>query len=266
MRPILAIIRVHWLTFTSYRLNVLFSLGGLVALFIPVYLVGRSLQPVVAASIADEGEIYFGFLITGLAVMQIVGTSVRALPDSISNGISSGTLEALFATPVALPKLLGGMMGHGLLWSSFRSLLLIAGISVVGGTLAVSGLLPAAAILVLLVLAHLPIGIYMAAGILVFRTTGPLVPVLLGAFSLLGGVYYSTSVIPDAVRPLAAFVPLTYGLRAFRRTLLSGEPLGAVAGDLLILTAFAILLLGSSLAVFAWSLRFARRTGTLAQY
>ena len=43
--------------------------------------------------------------------------------------------------------------------------------------------------------------------------------------SLLGGVYYSTSVIPEVVRPLASVVPLTYGLRALRRTLLSGEPL-----------------------------------------
>jgi ABC-2 type transport system permease protein len=266
MRSIWALIRMNWLTYTSYRMNVLFSMLSLVALLIPVYLVGRSLQPVVAESIANEGEIYFGFLIAGLAVMQVVGMSVRSLPNAISSGISTGTLEALFATPTPLPHLLAGMMGYGLIWASFRAVLLVASIGLLGGSLSLEALPVSALILFLTVLAHIPVGIMMAAVVLVFRATGPLVPGLLGVFSLLGGVYYSTSVIPDLVRPLAALVPLTYGLRAFRRSLLSGEPLSAVFGDISVLVLFVGCLTMVSLIAFSWSLRYARRTGTLAQY
>lgn len=266
MKSVIALIRVNWLTFTSYRMNVIFSLASLAALIVPVYLVARSLQPVVAESIADEGEVYFGFLVTGLAVMQLVGMSVRVLPNSISSGITSGTLEALFATPTPLPKLLAGLTGYGLLWSAFRATLLILGIALFGGTLAVSGVPVAALSLLLLLLAHLPVGLLLAAAILVFRTTGPVAPALLGVFSLLGGVYYSTDVIPTAVRPLSALVPLTYGLRAFRRSLLSGEPLSAVAADLSILFALTVPLLALSVAAFSWALRYARRNGTLSQY
>src|SRR5690606_15686578 len=121
-------------------------------------------------------------------------------------------------------------------------------------------------ILVLLVLAHFPIGIIAASMILIFRTAGPFVAGVMAASSLLGGVYYSTSVIPDVVQPLAAFVPLTYGLRAFRRTLLSGEPLSVVAGDVTVLAGFTIVLLVVSLLLFGWSLRYAQRAGSLAQY
>ena len=266
MRGILALIRVNWLTYTSYRMNVVFSMVSLVALFIPVYLVSGALQPVVARSIENEGGVYFGFLITGLAVTQVLNVAARGLPNSVLGGINSGTLEALFATPTPLPHLLVGMTGYGLLWALIRATLLVGGFLIVGGSLALAGLPVAAGILVLLVLAYFSVGVVAASMILVFRTSGPFLPGVLSAFSLLGGVYYSTSVIPSVVRPLAAFVPLTYGLRAFRRTLLSGDPFSAVARDVWILAVFAVVLLSVSLLIFVWSLRYARRAGSLAQY
>lgn len=266
MRSIAALIRVSWLTHTSYRLNVLFSLASMVALFIPVYLVANALQPVVARSIANEGEVYFGFLITGMAVMQLIMAGINGLPNAVSGGIRSGTLEALFATPTPLPYLLLGMMGYGFLWAVVRSILLIAGYAVVGGQIAFGSIPLAALILALTILAHVPVGLVAASMILVFRTSGPLIPAFLSATSLLGGVYYSTTVIPEIVRRLADFVPLTYGLRAFRRTLLSGEPLAAVIGDVSALAAIALVFLTLGSLLFAWSLRYARRAGSLAQY
>ncbi len=266
MRSIVALIRVQWLTHTSYRMNVLFSFLGLVATFVPIYLISGALQPVVAASIADEGGAYFGFLIAGMAVMQVVDVSVRGLPNSLSSAIGSGTLEALFATPTPLPYLLTGMVGYMLIWSVIKSVLLVVAFALVGGGVAVQGIPLALLILALLVLAHAPIGMVAASMILVFRTAGPLVPGALATVALLGGVYYSTSVIPEVVRPLSALVPLTYGLRAFRRALLSGEPLSAVMGDIAILVVFTVVLLAGALALFRWSLGYAQRAGSLAQY
>ncbi len=266
MKSIIALIRIHWLTFTSYRMNVVFSLGGLLAMLVPVYLVSSSLQPVVAESIAGEGGAYFGFLVIGLAAMQLIGISVRGLPQAIAGGITSGTLESLFSTPTSLQQLLAGLTGYGILWAVIRSSLLIAGIALFGGTLFWTGVPLAALIVALLVLAHLPFGVLLASGTLVFRTTGPIGPALLGAFTLLGGVYYSTTVIPEVVRPLAALMPTTYGLRALRRVLLSGETLGAVAGDVAVLAVIGGVLLAISMVVFSWSLRYAKRSGTLAQY
>jgi ABC-2 type transport system permease protein len=266
MRSVLALIRVHWLTHTSYRMNLVFSVLSLAALFIPVYLVANALQPVVAESIADEGGVYFGFLITGMAVMQMVGASANGLPTAVSGGISSGTLEALFATPTPLPHLLAGMVGYGLIWAVLRGVILIAIFAVVGGGVAMGSIPLAALIMALLVVAHLPVGIVAASMILIFRTAGPIVPGVLSATSLLGGVYYSTTVIPEVVQPLAGVIPLTYGLRAFRRALLSGEPFAAVAADVTILAGFSVVLLAASLLLFAWSLRYAQRAGSLAQY
>lgn len=266
MRGIMALIRVSWLNFTSYRMNVVFSALSLVALFVPLYFVANALQPVVAESIADEGENYFGFLITGMAVMQILSVTMQGLPGAVSGGIRSGTLEALFATPTPLPELLLGMVGYGLLWSTFKAVLLLVGLVFVGGSVSIAGVPLAALALVLMVLAHLPVGIFAASMILVFRTAGPLVTGVIAASSLLGGVYYSTDVIPEIVRPLASFVPLTYGLRAFRRSLLSDAPWAVILGDIGVLSVFVVALLAVSMLVFGYSLRYAQRAGSLSQY
>ncbi|TVR67633.1 MAG: ABC transporter permease [Gemmatimonadales bacterium] len=266
MRSVLALMRVSWLTHTSYRLNVIMSVLGLGALFIPIYFVADALQPVVADSIADEGEVYFGFLITGMVILQFLSVGMNAVPNAVSGGINSGVLEALFATPTRLERLLAGMIGYETLWAAFKGLLLLVAFVAVGGEVALSGIPLALGILVLLFVAHLPLGLLAAAMILVFRTSGPLIPGLMAAFSLLGGVYYSTTVIPEVVRPLAEAIPLTYGLRAFRRSFLSGEPLAAVVGDVLILAGMAAALMLVGVLAFRWALNYARRAGSLAQY
>jgi ABC-2 type transport system permease protein len=118
----------------------------------------------------------------------------------------------------------------------------------------------------LIVLAYVPFGILGAAAVLAFRTTGPLPAVVLTGSAFLGGVYYPTEVIPSWLEQLSAVIPLTYGLRALRRTFLEGLPLGSVSGDLAILVGFIVVLMGASVLLFGKALKYARRTGSLALY
>lgn len=266
MRSILALVRVKWLSFTSYRLNGLFAVIGLIALLVPLYFVANALDPVVADSIANEGGDYFGFLITGMIGMQLIGTGMRVLPNAVSSGIVSGTLEALLATPAGLFRLMAGLQGFDLLWAATRGALLFCGYLVLGGDVSWSGVPMGLVVLALLVVAHMPVGLLATAMILVFRTAGPLIQGVASAVSLLGGVYYSTSVIPEVIRPVADFIPLTYGLRALRRLVLDGAPFSQVAGDVAMLTVMAAGLMAGGIVVVSASLRYARRAGSLAQY
>jgi ABC-type multidrug transport system permease subunit len=103
--------------------------------------------------------------------------------------------------------------------------------------------------------------------ILAFRTIGPLATGIVAASALLGGAYYSTTVIPTWIQKLAVVFPLTYGLRIMRRSWLQGEyQWDAVGADTLVLIALtaASLMIGSML--FRVALNRARREGTLGQY
>jgi ABC-2 type transport system permease protein len=129
-----------------------------------------------------------------------------------------------------------------------------------------SSALPAALLLALIVLSYLPFGILAASLVLAFRTTGPFPTAILTVSALFGGVYYPTQVIPSWLEQVSIVVPLKYGLRALRRCLLDGASLTASAFDISILSVGTIIMMAISLVVFTWALRYAKRTGTLAQY
>lgn len=266
MGEALALVRMSWLSAISYRLSMVISLGGLLASVVPLYFVANAIQPVIEDAIRTQGGEYFTFLLVGIVTFSFLSTAVGALPGAIGSGIRSGTLEAMFATPARIHSLVVGFMGYGFVWTAVRgAILLLAGL-VFGAQYAVGSLLPAILILFLIILAYVPIGLFAAAMILVFRTTGPLPQAVLVLSSLLGGVYYPTHVIPSWLEHLSAVVPLTYGLRPLRQTLLEGMPLQAVMMDLAILCGFVAVLLSLGWLAFARALRYSRKVGTLSQY
>ncbi|HWA16526.1 MAG TPA: ABC transporter permease [Gemmatimonadales bacterium] len=267
MREVLALMRVGWLSALSYRLNMVFSLFGLLATFIPVYLVSGALQPVAANSIRSEGGEYFGFLVFGLATITVVSAAVNVIPSVITATISNGTLELLLTTPTRTPWIVLGLASYDLAWAVVRGLILIlAGVALGMGT-HLAGIPMALLGLLLTLLAYMGAGLGLAAMILAFRTIGPLATGLTAASALLGGAYYSTTVIPSWIQHLAVIFPLTYGLRIMRRSWLQGDYHWAAVGpDLAILIALTLVSLFIGAILFHMALNHARREGTLGQY
>ena len=266
MRRILALTRATWLTAVSYRMGMVFSILALVVTVIPVYFVSQALQPVVAESIRNEGGSYFAFLVLGLASMTFVLAAVGAFPARLSSAISSGTLEAVLATPTRTPEFIAGLIGYDLLWAAVKAtLIVLAGVAL--GVEFVWSALPLVALVAGIGIAgYVAIGVVAGAVILLFRTAGPIIPGVVAATSLLGGVYYSTSVIPSWIHQVSEIIPLTYALRATRRLFLDGDSLGAVADDVAVLTALTAALVALSWISFGLALRYAKRTGTLSHY
>jgi ABC-2 type transport system permease protein len=266
MPRIFAFVRQDLRTALSYRLNAFFSIGGLLATVVPVYFVAKALQPFMARSIQSEGGEYFAFVLLGMVGLRLAMAGVNSLPSTFWSAIRTGTLESMFVTPVRPATVVVGMMAYGLLWAAAEATVLFAvglalGVRIVGAQVAM-----AVAILVLITLAYIPFGIFGAALVLLFRTTGPLLTGVVVGSAMLGGIYYPTHVIPSWIGHLAGVVPLTYGLRALRQLFLAGQPVSAVAGDLAVLASLGAILLAASWWAFAAALRHAKRTGSLNQY
>jgi ABC-2 type transport system permease protein len=266
VREAVAVIRADWLTQISYRLRMLFSVAALVIPVIPLYFVAQALQPVIAESIRDEGEQYFGFLVAGMIAMSFLSTAVNILPTQIGSGIRTGTLEAVLSTPARLGSLLLGAIGFHVSWTALRSATVLVAAWVFGANVAWHQIMPSAVILLLTFLTYLPFGILAGALILAFRTAGPLSRGVLYLSTLLGGVYYPTKIIPSWIQYLSDWIPLTYGLRALRRVLLEGASLPAVTPEILTMCGFGVVLFSISASAFSVALRYAKRSGTLAQY
>jgi ABC-2 type transport system permease protein len=266
MREAAALLRASWLTASTYRMNTVMSVAGMLFSAVPVYFMAQALQPVIASKIATQGDQYFAFVIVGLVTQAALTASLVSFPQAVTSSITTGTLEALLTTPAPWRSLFAGLALYRFAWTGVRMAVLLAAGVALGVHLVWGRALLAGAILLLIVVAHLPVGIVSAAMVVAFRTQGPLPQIVLALSALLGGIYYPTHIIPSWLRDISDVLPLTYGLRALRRVILEGWSLGAVAGDVAIVAGFAGVLLAVGLATFAAGLRYARRAGTLGQY
>jgi ABC-2 type transport system permease protein len=266
MREALAIMRVSWLAALSYRTQMAFGVVGLVVSVVPLYFVSRALQPLMEQSIRGEGQQYFAFLVVGLVTAAFVASSVNGLPTAMNSDISTGALEAMLATPARIPALLVGMVGQNFTWTVLRAVILLSSAWLLGAHLVWSHLLVGVVVLVLVVLTYAPVGVIAAALILAVRTAGPLTTGVVWASTLLGGVYYPTKVVPSWLAQVSDFVPLSYGLRAMRRSLIDGAPVTAIVGDVARMVGLGAVLFVIAVLMFSWALGHAKRAGTLAQY
>ena len=266
MREILSLIRASFRTALSYRLSMVLSLASLTFTVVPLFFVARALQPTMAKSISTEGGVYFAFLLVGMIAYTYISVAVNAIPAVVSSGVSTGTLEALLGTRAPLPSLLLGLIGYNFLWTTVRAVILLAAGLLFGVHLAWGQLWSSLLILVLIVLCYLPFGLIGAALVIAVRTNAAIPQVVLLASTVLGGVYFPTSVLPPAIAPIAEWLPLTPGLRALRQTLLLGYPIGSVSGDLMRAAGLALVATAIGALSLRWAFGYARRAGSLSQY
>lgn len=266
---ILAMLRASWLVAASYRLQTVISLVGLLFTVVPIYYIANGIEPLMKGSISDQGGQFFAFVLLGGVALNFVTTGLSALPNAVGGSIGGGTLEVLLGAPAPLPAVFAGLTSYDLMMTSIRSLLMLIAGAAFGAPILWSHLPLAVLVLCVIVLAYLPFALVATALRIAFRTSGPLVSAIVLVSTLLGGVYYPPSKLPRAVpywvRGLADYVPLTSGLRAFRRVLLEGVgPLETLRDLAPLLVAAPIAIALGALCV-RWSLAYARRAGTLSQ-
>ena len=242
------------------------SFASLLVTIVPVYFVANALQPFMAQRIAEEGREYFGFVLLGTAMLTLVSPALSAFSSVVSGGLSSGFFEALLVTPTSLPAILAGQTGYAFVWALARVGLLMGAGVILGVDVHWLRLPEGLLILLMVIAAYGGIGLMAAALVVSSRTNAGIPQAVLVASTLLGGVYFPTSVLPPIVAPLAEWLPLTPGLRALRQTLLLGYPLSAVAGDLVQLAAIGVVCTTVGVLALRWAFAYARRAGSLAQY
>lgn len=265
-RAIAALIRAGWRTALSYRLRFVVSIFAVLVMIVPLYFVSRAIQPLMAPAIATEGAQYFAFVVVGLFASTLVASCVSALPEAVAADLNSGFFEAVVSTPVGAGSVAVGLSGYHVLRSVIRGATLVIAGALLGVHLVWARFPEAFLIIALIAVSHFAVGLIAAALVVAFRTHAAIPQMVLLASGLLGGVYYPTTVIPSWIAKVSAMVPLTYGLRALRHTLLDGQGIQMVLDDLGILTLFTVVLISVGAMAYRASLHYARQAGSLSQY
>ena len=85
-----------------------------------------------------------------------------------------------------------------------------------------------------------------------FEAISGLINVAIVPMWILSGVFFASSNFPAAIQPLIQALPLTALNDALRAVMLAGDGFGAVAHEMAILSAWAVVCFGLALRIFRW--------------
>lgn len=258
-------VRRDWATARSYRLPFVLDLFSVVVNLTLFFFLGRFIDGSDISFVSELGNGYFAFAVVGMLVVRLGQTALNSFSSKLRREQTTGTLEALLATPPPPWLVILASSAYELLYATVTALATFAVAMSFGMDIEVS--LAALGALVLGVPAILAVfaalGVAVAAFTMVFKQTTSLVGMVTSAVAVLGGVYFPLEVLPRPLEMLAWALPFTWGIDLLRSALLEGQ---MEWGLLALLVGFSAAAIPASLAVFRVAVDRSRRTGTLSHY
>ena len=272
-RKALAFIWRDFLLEVSYKSAFVLHVGGLIFSVGIWFFFSAFLQDNLKEKMDTlTGGNLFAFILFGIAPFSYQQVALSAFAHRFREEQVTGTLEAMLVCPTRTSMVIFASALFDFIFTSFRVFLYIV-VGVVFSyftvrpiALHMSGLVAACTIFGLMVLTSVGIGIMAAAFVVYFKKGEVLVSLISSASALLGGVFFPTGALPEAVRPFSRLLPISYTTDGVRRALLTGDGVGALMPQIQTLLLFAAILLPLGLYLFRLALRGARRDGTLVQY
>ncbi len=213
------------------------------------------------------GGDYFAFVLIGIAFSGYFGVGLNSFASRLREAQTTGTLEAMLNSPVRFSTIIISSVQ----WDYFMTTLRVFVYILVGGLFLgvryqIGQFGVALLILLLTVVNFASLGILAASFIMVLKRGNPITWLFGTTSTLLGGVYYPITVLPNWLQILSKLLPVTYALRAMRQTLLPGADMSSVWQDIAVLFGFGVIFIPLSLWAFRFAVRQARIDGSLTHY
>jgi ABC-2 type transport system permease protein len=255
--------RIEW----SYRVQFLLHATTILASILLFYFLAALIDPAASPHLAPYGGEYFPFVLIGIALNGYLGVGLSGFANRIREAQTTGTFEAMLMTPTGPVTIAGYSTLWDFLFTSVQvALYLILGVTAFGVRLGGADWLAAGVALILAIASFAGLGLVAAAFIVVLKRGNPVAAAVQALTALLGGVFYPISILPEWLQVLSRLLPGTYALDAVRRSLLEGEGLAEISGDLGVLALFAVVLVPLGLWLFRLAVRRAMVEGTLTHY
>jgi len=198
------------------------------------------------------GSRYIDWLVPGLLGMNIMGTGMWGIGFSIVYARTRKLLKRLAATPMVQSHYLLAQMLARLVFLAAEVAALV-GFAWVVFSVPVRGSVLALALVSLVgAAAFAGLGLLVASRARTIEAVSGLMNFAMLPMWVLSGVFFSSAHFPAAAQPAIHALPLTALNDALRAVMLDGASLAAVGGELLILSAWAIVSFGLAVRLFRW--------------
>ena len=250
----------------SYRTNFIMQIVGVLASLTVWYFLGSFFArfPQLAESLG--GMDYFSYSVVGIAFLRYLSRLNSTFASKVRQEQVAGTLEAMLVTPNRTSVLVLMSSAYELVSSTLWILAWLLMGRMFGATFHLPAFLPAALLLVMVMASFASIGILSAGMVIYFKRGDPVTWLLASGSTLLGGIFFPISILPEGAQVLARLLPITHAVEGFRQLIVKSADLQGIWSHLQYLTIFAVIFLPLGLTLFHLALKRARLEGTLIQY
>jgi ABC-2 type transport system permease protein len=249
--------------FASYRARLVFQFAAgffSVALF---YYISR----LVSVSQFESHDAYFAFAVIGIAIMDVVTSTLGVTPSRIRSELVAGTFERLVVSPFGPVASIVCVTIFPFLISVITAVFSIAFAAAVFGMPlhweTVPLALPVAG---LAALAFAPFAFLVCAAVLAFKQAESASGLILTGLSLVGGFLFPVALLPNWIQWASEVQPFTPAVELLRHLLVNTPTSGSAATALVKLVGFMIVLFPVGLWALRMSIRYGQKRGTVTEY
>ncbi len=154
----------------SYKLSFALQLVGIFSSTLVYFFLSKLFGDVGTPYLRPYGGNYFSFVLIGVAFFSYLGVSVQGISNSIREGQTLGTLEALLVTQTEIPTIILSSSLYSFLWASVRvAVYLFLGIALFGIDIGGANLAGAFVLLLLTITSFTSVGIISASFVMVLK-------------------------------------------------------------------------------------------------
>ncbi|ANM31860.1 hypothetical protein ABI59_23325 [Acidobacteria bacterium Mor1] len=249
---------------TSYRLSFLLQIGGMLFSVLAFYFMTKMIDPDTPGL---DGIPPFQWMLIGLSFQFYFSTALYSFSQKIRNEQMLGTLEAMLVSPTPTAMVIFSSASWDFVYGGLRvGLYLLFAVLLFGVEIHTSSLPTVALGVLLTLLSSAGLGILSASFILYFKRGDPINLLLSSLTTFFGSVFFPVENLPESVRFISDYLPITWSLRVVRGALLKGESFATLQYDLLQLGILTAILLPAGIFFSRFAIRRAKREGTLVHY
>ena len=257
-----AVVRRDAQNFFSYRTLFVSQLFAAIFNVLIFYYVSRLLE----VSAVGDSDSYFAFVVVGIAIMQVLMSTLGVGPTAVRQELVAGTFERFLVSPFGPVNGILSMLIFPLLTSVvLGTTSVLASATFFGLDLEPTAVF-APAVAVLASLAFLPFALLFASTVMAFKQAITGSQFIIAGMAIVGGLYFPVALLPGWAEWLSNVQPFTPAADVLRHLLVDTPLRESMALSLFKLAAFAAVLLPLSAWVLTRSVQFGKRRGTIIEY
>jgi ABC-2 type transport system permease protein len=257
-----AVLRRDAIVFMSYRTQVISQTLGMLFQLTIFYFISRLLQ----AKTFGSPDRYFAFVVVGLAIMQVLVTTLGLLPGQVRQELVAGTMERFLVSPFGAINGIAAMLVFPAISALVTATILLGlATAIFGLPLAPTAPL-AVPVAVLGAVAFMPFALIFVAAVVAVKQATSGTQFATSAIAIVGGLYFPIVLLPAWVRWTSEVQPFTPAADLLRHLLVDAPVQYSVAIDLLKLFGFAVALLPLAFFLLRRAVIRGQRRGTIIEY